>query len=111
MKNLVRNGTTFDVSGPVASGDPVVVGQLSGVMSVSAATGETAVAEKTGVYSLSVEASGADLAAGGAVYHHAAADPVLNNIEAGGVLFGYLDATASTIADGATETTEVMLKG
>lgn len=111
MKNLVRNGKTFIVPGPVASGDPVAVGQLSGVASASAETGETVAAEKSGVYSLSVAAVGTDIVAGDEIYYHAAGDPKLNNTSASGVLFGYADAEITTITADSTATINVMLKG
>lgn len=111
MKNLVRVGSTFMVPGPVTSGDPVVVGLLSGVVSVTAVSGDSAVVEKTGVYSLSVEAVGAGITGGAAIYHHAGSTPVLNNTSAAGVLFGYADAGITTITTGATATINVMLKG
>jgi len=109
MNNLVRKGNTFVVPGPVTSGDPVNVGELTGVVAVTAIPGDTAVADRKGVFNLSVTATAGTVAAGEVIY--IAADGTLDDVAAGGTVFGYADATISTIANTATNIIAVVLKG
>lgn len=112
MKNKVSDGKniTFTAGADIASGDPVVIGQLPGVAAVTAANGATCVAETTGVFSLSVAGINAGgnsaVAVGDAIYYVAADTPKLNKKNTG-VLFGY---ALGAVTSGQTATIPVRLK-
>jgi len=95
---------------PVASGDPVAVGQIAGVALVdSDAAGESTV-DTAGVYELAVEGVNGEadsaVAIGDALYYVALGDPPLSKTSTG-VLFGH---ALGTVAEGATATIAVKLK-
>jgi len=95
---------------PVASGDPVAVGQIAGVALVdSDADGESTV-DTAGVYNLAVEGVNGEadsaVAIGDALYYVALGDPPLSKTSTG-VLFGH---ALGAIAAGEIATIPVKLK-
>jgi len=95
--------------GGVASGDPCLAGQLSGVAMAAAVSG-VAVVDLMGVYSLSVKGvitgpANSAVAVGDILYYSAGHTPKLDK-DTGGVRFGY---ALGVITSGSTATIEVKL--
>lgn len=110
-KNFVQEGRRlWLVAGAgVKSGDPVLVGQLTGVAIADVDTDNKTTVDTEGVYDLSVKAVDASansaVAVGDAIYYVDADTPKLSK-KATGVLFGY---ALEAITSGATATIEVKL--
>ena len=107
--NKVQDGRILKLapSGGANSGDPVVVGQITGVALVDIANGESGAVETEGVFELSVRGyngtAAAAVSVGDAIYH----DGTELNKDSSGTLFGY---ALGTVAAGATATIPVLLK-
>ncbi|MFO7172048.1 MAG: DUF2190 family protein [Bacillota bacterium] len=110
-KNFVQEGIRLRLPVPtgVRSGDPVAVGQLTGVALIDRQEDGTATVQVAGVFNLPVQAvdggGGSAVAVGDPIYIQA--DRTLNK-DANGVLFGH---ALATVAAGATATIPVRLKG
>ena len=70
MKNYIQPGKTITVpaAADVNSGEPVVIGSLKGIASVSALTGEDLTISREGVFSV-VKVTGSAWAVGDKIYH------------------------------------------
>ncbi|WP_025322266.1 DUF2190 family protein [Deferrisoma camini] len=107
--NKVQDGRILDLapSGGASSGDPVVVGQITGVALVDIANGSSGAVEIRGVFDLAVHgwdgAANAAVAVGDAIYH----DGSELNKDTSGTLFGY---ALGAVTAGATTTIPVLLK-
>lgn len=112
-KNFVKEGLRhqFAVTAGLKSGDPVVIGQIPGVLETDADAANKAVVNLTGVFNLSVKgvdaSANAAVAVGDAIYYVQADTPKLSKKNTG-VLFGY---ALGAVVSGATTTIEVRLKG
>lgn len=111
MKNKVQDGKNiqFTAAADIASGDPVVIGQLPGVAASSVANGAVGVAETEGVFNLSVKgvdgAGNSAVSIGDKIYFVSADTPKLSKKDTG-VLFGY---ALGAVTSGATATIAVRL--
>ena len=111
-KNHVQKGKYLwlNVGTGVKSGDPVAVGQITGVVTIDADASGYATVDTGEVYDLSVKAvdgsGNSPVAIGDAIYYVAADTPKLSKKTAG-VLFGH---ALEAIATGATDTINVKLK-
>jgi predicted RecA/RadA family phage recombinase len=110
-KNFVQDGRRLwlTAGAGVVSGDPVVVGQLTGVALSDVDASNNTNVDTEGVYDLSVKAIDAGgnsaVAIGDAIYHVDADTPKLSK-KATGVLFGY---ALEAVGAGATATINVKL--
>lgn len=111
-KNYVQEGRYLwlNVGVGVKSGDPVAVGQITGVATIDADADGNATVDTQDVYDLSVKGIDAGgnsaVAIGDAIYHVAADNPKLSKKNTG-VLFGY---ALETVAAGGTDTINVKQK-
>lgn len=109
MKNFVSQGNTltFTAGANLTSGQGVLIGSLFGVVAESAASGEQAVANLTGVYDLPKTASQAWTV--GAPIYWAATPGECTTVPTGNTLIG---AAMAAVGSGAGETTgRVRLNG
>ncbi len=106
MKNFIQSGQkmTFIAAADVESGEPVVIGDFTGISSGKYATGEEGEMQLTGVYELAKEAALA-IAHGDVVYWDGSAKEVdkTNTNDALGVAF--------KAAAGADTSVIVLMKG
>lgn len=111
MKNFVQDGKNirFTAGADIASGDPVVIGQLPGVASGAIANGAAGIAHTEGVYTLSVRGvnggGNSAVAFGDKLYFVAGDTPKLSKKDTG-VFFGY---ALGTVGGGATAAIAVRL--
>ena len=113
VKNYVQEGRRLflTVGASVVSGDPVAVGQITGVAIEDVNSTNQASVETVGVFNLSVKAINAGgssaVAVGDAIYFVSGDTPKLNKKDTG-VLFGY---ALGAVSGGQTGTIPVKLKG
>jgi predicted RecA/RadA family phage recombinase len=111
-KNHIQKGRYLwlTVGAGVVSGDPVAVGQITGVATIDADANNMATVDTEEVYDLSVKGIDANgnsaVSIGDAIYYTAGDTPKLNK-KATGTLFGY---ALEAIDAGATDTINVKLK-
>lgn len=114
-KNYVQEGKhlTLDVGGDLKSGDPVVVGGISGVLMVDAdATTHMATVDTQGVYALSVKAvndsGNSAISVGDPLFYVSGDTPAISKKGSTGTLFGY---SLGVVEAGTTATVNVLLVG
>lgn len=101
MKNYVQEGRRLwlEVGEGVKSGEPVAVGQLTGVVVADADSNKYATVDTEGVYSLSVKgidgSGNKAVSVGDAIYYTAGDTPKLNK-KNNGTLFGYAYGTVES---------------
>lgn len=111
-KNYIQEGRKpfLTVGAGVKSGDPVAVGQITGVALIDADANNKATVDTAGVYDLSVKAIDAGgnsaVAVGDAIYFVSGDAPKLSKKNTG-VLFGY---ALEAVDAGATDTINIKLK-
>ncbi len=100
---------SLPVSAGTVSGDPVAVGQLTGVALIDRTSAGNATVDRRGVYSLAVQAvngAGNSAVAVGDELYHTAADATKLSKKNTGIFFGY---ALEVIAAGTTATIRVAL--
>lgn len=99
------------ISGGASSGDPVAVGQITGVSLVDITAGASGAIRRKGVATLSVKgvdgSGNSAVAIGDALYFTSGDTPKINK-KTTGVLYGYALAEVTT---GSTASISVLLKG
>lgn len=111
-KNHIQKGRYLwlEVGSGKVSGDPVAVGQITGVCTIDADANNMATVDTEEVYDLSVKGVNAEgnsaASVGDAIYYNSGDTPKLNK-KATGTLFGY---ALEAIDAGATDTINVKLK-
>ncbi|EDQ33945.1 hypothetical protein HPDFL43_05810 [Hoeflea phototrophica DFL-43] len=107
MKNYVQPGDVLTVAAPsggVVSGAAVVIGNLRGFASATAAAGDDVAIARSGVFSTAIKAAGVAWAVGDLIYLKADGTE-FNKTASGNTLFGF----ASEPADSAATTGKICL--
>lgn len=103
--------TSASLSG-MSSGDPVVIGSISGVLAGDIGSDNTGVIVRKGVFDLSVkginDSGNSAVAIGDAIYYVSGDTPKLSKKSSSGPLYGY---ALETIGSGSTGTINVLLVG
>lgn len=98
MKNYVQRGDTLTVAAPsggVVSGAAVVIGNLRGFASATAAEGEDVAISRTGVFTTAIKAAGVAWAVGDLIYLKADGTE-FNKTATANTLFGFAAAPAGS---------------
>lgn len=100
---------TVPVAAGEVSGNPIAVGQITGVALIDRTPAGNVTLDREGVYSLNVSATAAPVTVGMPIYWAANANPDLrlSEVAAGGILFGY---SLAAIAQGQAAVVDVVLK-
>lgn len=115
MKNKIQEGDVLNLTngtgGALNSGDPIPVGEITGVCAVDIANGSQGAVHIKGVFDLKVEAvdnaGNSAVAIGDKLYYDSAATIKINKDVTNGVFFGY---ALEAISAGENDTINVLLK-
>jgi predicted RecA/RadA family phage recombinase len=111
MKNLIQDGKSLKltIAAGGSSGDPIMVGNIKGVLSVNIAAGEAGAVMTEGVFDLSVEAVNDDgnsaVAVGDQLFYNGSDTPVLTKKNSG----SFFGLALEAITSGETDTINVFV--